>query len=381
MNKMIFDDIDLSIKDLIDGYSDNQENGVFGYKGKLNIRPAYQREFVYNEQQQCDVIRSVRSDYPLNVMYFMLNDDGTYELLDGQQRILSICRYWDNKYSVLYNDQRKFFHNLGAEEKKQFLNYKLKVYICKGTAEDRKKWFEIINFKGESLTRQELLNAMYSGPWVTDAKRYFSKNGCVAYDLGNDYMDKKVAIRQEIFEQALKWIADKEKIDYEEYMAIHEPDESAEPLWVYFSNVIEWVKATFGCEDEHDNDNYRPEMKKVNWGILYNKYGENTYDATEMESKVSKLMADFEVTKKAGVYEYVFDNDEKHLNLRTFDDGIKRTVYEQQEHKCFICKKVKPYKEMHGDHWKPWSEGGTTVIENCRMLCNECNLKKSAQTM
>ena len=200
-------------------------------------------------------------------MYFMENEDGTYELLDGQQRTLSICRYCDNQYSLNFDGTPKQFHNLTIEEKEQILNYAIKVYFCVGTVSERKKWFEVINFKGESLTRQELLNAIYVGPWISDAKRYFSKTGCVAYQMANDYLQNKSAIRQEILEVALKWIADKENLHYEEYMAIHQNDDNAEQLWLYFKSVIDWVKKIFGCPN-----NYRTDMKKVDWGLLYNRY-------------------------------------------------------------------------------------------------------------
>jgi hypothetical protein len=363
---------DVTIRELIDGYIDNQEDGVFGYHGKLNIRPAYQRELVYTEEKQKDVMRSVRSGFPLNVMYFMENDDGTYELLDGQQRTLSICRYCDNQYSLDYDGQPKLFHNLSPEVREEVLDYKIKVYFCKGTVDERKKWFEIINFKGEALTHQELLNAIYSGPWVTDAKRYFSKTGCVAYQLGNDYLFNKTAIRQDIFETALKWIANSENIDYEEYMAIHEHDDNAEPLWEYFKAVIEWVKEVFGCPE-----NYRKPMKKVEWGLLYNKYHQNKYDSKVMEEKVAELINNYEVSRDQGVYEFVFDGEVKHLNIRTFDDRTKNAAYKKQKGICPICKKHFDYEEMQGDHWIPWSKGGATVPENCKMLCVACNIQKS----
>ncbi len=364
----------ITIRELTADYEDNDENGVVGYFGKLNIRPPYQREFVYSDEKQKAVIDSVIKGYPLNVMYFMENDDGTYEMLDGQQRTLSICRYVKNAYSVQINGHPRKFGNLSPEQQETILNYPIEVYFCKGTNDERKTWFEIINFKGESLTKQELLNAIYSGSWVTDAKRYFSKTGCVAYQLANEYIYNKSAIRQEIFELALKWIADSENIGYEDYMSVHQHDENAEPLWNYFQSVIEWVKQLFGCPK-----NYRIEMKKVNWGILYNKYANNTYSTDELEESISKLMQDDEITKREGIYEYVFDKDKRHLNLRKFDERTKKIVYERQNKKCYICGKVKSFKEMHGDHWIPWSKGGTTVIENCKMLCAECNLKKSSQ--
>ena len=369
---MKIDEHIVTIRELVDGYVDNAEEGIYGYHGKLNIRPPYQRELVYAQAQQEDVIKSVRNGFPLNVMYFMENEDGTYELLDGQQRTLSICRYVDNQYSVNYDGSPKVFHNLGKEIQDEILDYKIHVYFCKGTDEERKKWFQIINFKGEALTRQELLNAIYSGPWVTDAKRYFSKTGCAAFKIGSEYMSNKSAIRQEIFEMVLKWIADAEDVDYEEYMAQHEACESAKPLWEYYQDVIEWIESVFGCPD-----NYRSIMKKVDWGPLYNKYHENSYDTATMEKKISKILSMNDISKEQGIYEFVFDGDIRHLNLRKFDDLTKRRAYKQQKGICPLCKKHFEYDEMQGDHWIPWSKGGATVPENCKMLCISCNIQKS----
>lgn len=381
MSKMDFEAKEISIRELVKDYIDNEEDGVFGYSGKLNIRPPYQRELVYGEDEQRDVINSVMNDYPLNVMYWMVNSDGTYEMLDGQQRTLSICRYYDNKYSVLIDGYSKKFFNLSEVQKKSFLDYKLLVYFCKGSIDERKKWFKIINYKGQKLTDQEMLNAMYSGEWVTDAKRYFSKTNCAAYRLGNDFLYNKRAIRQEILETVLKWASDLEGITIDEYMANHQNDTSAKPLWLYFKNIIEWIKYLFGCTDD-DESKYRSEMKKVDWGTLYNKYKDNKYDIIKLQQEVDDLMADSnEVGNKIGIYTYVFDREEKHLQLRQFDDVVKRSVFEQQKHKCFICGKEKKFEEMHGDHWVPWKKGGKTVIENCKMLCARCNLKKSSQEM
>jgi hypothetical protein len=371
---MKIEEHEVTIRDLIDGYVDNQENGVFGYHGKLNIRPAYQRELVYSDDKQKDVIYSILNNFPLNVMYFMENEDDTFELLDGQQRTLSICRFCDGQYSIMINGHPKVFRNLGIAKQEEIKNYPIKVYFCKGTVEERKKWFEIINFKGEALTRQELLNAIYSGPWVTDAKRYFSKTGCPAYRMATDYLYNKSAIRQEILETALKWIANRDEINYEEYMNQHQDFDNAEELWNYFKSVIDWVKETFGCPE-----NYRNAMKKVEWGILYNKFHKNKYDPVIMEEKVNALINDYEVTRDHGVYEFVFDGDHRHLNLRTFDERTKRIAYKKQNGICPICGEHFDYSEMQGDHWIPWSKGGTTVPENCKMLCVPCNIQKSNQ--
>jgi uncharacterized protein with ParB-like and HNH nuclease domain len=162
---------EIYIKDLVNGYIDNQEEGIFGFGGRLNIRPAYQREFIYKEKQRNAVIETVRKNFPLNVMYWIDNEDGTYEVLDGQQRTISICQYVTGCYSVNY----QFFHNLEEDEKEQILNYKLMVYFCSGSDKEKLDWFKTINISGEKLTDQELRNAIYTGTWLESAKNIFLK--------------------------------------------------------------------------------------------------------------------------------------------------------------------------------------------------------------
>ena len=230
----------IKIKDVVSGYVDSAENGVVGYGGKLNIRPAFQREFVYNDNQSKAVIETVIKGFPLNVMYWVENENGNYELLDGQQRTISICQYVNGDFSV----NNRYFHNLTQTEKDQILNYELMIYICNGNDKEKLDWFKIINIAGVELTAQELRNAIYTGEWLADAKRYFSKTGCAAYNSANKYLNGST-IRQDYLETTLKWICNKEGVDIEEYMAKHQHDTHATPLWLYFKDVISWTQQFF----------------------------------------------------------------------------------------------------------------------------------------
>lgn len=194
---------EITIKELSDGYQDNAEAGVVGYGGKLDIRPPYQREFIYKDKQRDAVIDTVRKDFPLNVMYWAVREDGGYEVIDGQQRTLSVCQYVNGDFSI----KGLAFHNLQDDQQGQILGYKLMVYFCTGTASEKLDWFKTINIAGEKLTDQELRNAVYAGPWTADAKRYFSKTGCAGYGLANDYV-KGSPIRQEYLETAIEWHAE-----------------------------------------------------------------------------------------------------------------------------------------------------------------------------
>ncbi len=358
--------VEITVKDLVKGFEDNAENGVRAYDGKLDIRPPYQREFVYNEKQRAKVIETVFKGYPLNTMYWAKRKDETFEIIDGQQRTLSICQYVNNDFSYDY----KTFKSLQQSEKDKVLSYKLTVYVCEGN-DDKEKldWFETINIAGAELTKQELRNAVYSGPWVSDAKRLFSKTKCAAYNIGSKYLSGEMN-RQAYLEAAIKWISGaRNDGEIRDYMANHVDDENAKPLFDYFSDVINWTKKTF--------TKYRKEMKSVAWGELYNEHKDDELDAEELEKSVSKLMADSDVQKKPGIYAYVLDGDEKHLGIRLFDDNTKREVYEKQKGICPICKKHFEIEQMEADHITPWKEGGRTIAENCQMLCRECNRRKS----
>ncbi len=348
-----------TISEIFNGYEDNDESGVVGYGGRLNIRPAFQREFVYKEKERNAVIDTVFKGFPLNVMYWVEDGKGNYELLDGQQRTVSICQYCSGDFSVMIDESPKTFHNLTQFEKNNFLNYKLMIYICKGNDKEKLEWFKTINIAGAVLTAQELRNAIYTGPWLTDAKRYFSKSGCVAYKMANKYLNGEMN-RQAYLKKALKWISAKEGMDIEKYMSAHQQDSNASALWIYFNSVITWVQTIF--------PKYRKEMKGLEWGLLYNQYGNASLDPAELETKITALMADREVTKKSGVYEYLLSGKEKYLSLRQFDDEDKRTAYEQQEGICPICGQYYEYEKMHADHITPWHSGGKTVPENLQML-------------
>jgi hypothetical protein len=349
----------IKIRELVEGYDYDINEGVYGYNGKLNIRPAYQREFVYNDKQQEAVIKSIMNGMPLNVMYWVHNIDGTYELLDGQQRTLSICNYVEGNFSV----NGMYFHNLDDTEKEVILGYELMVYVCtEGSNSEKLKWFETINIAGEKLTKQELRNAIFTGPFITEAKKLFSKNNCPAISKGDKLLNGKPN-RQEYLETVLKWISD-DNID--DYIAIHQHDEGANELWNYFSNVIDWVNAIFPV--------YRKEMKKVQWGLLYNKYKDVYINA---EKEVKELMMDVEVQNKKGIYEYIFTRDVRKLNLRSFDARSKREIYEKQNGMCNICGEKITIEEAEADHIIPWSKGGTTTNDNLQILCRSCNRKKS----
>ena len=355
---------EITVREVTKEFKDSAENGVVGYNGKLNIRPAFQREFVYSGKQRDEVINTVKNGFPLNVMYWVKSDDGNYELLDGQQRTLSICQYVNGDFSL----NSKYFHNLTQTEKDQILNYKLMIYICEGNDKEKLDWFKIINIAGEELTAQELRNAIYTGPFISDAKRYFSKSGCAAYQIAGDYMSGS-AIRQDYLESAIEWLAAKDDKTIEDYIAEHQHDANANSLWLYFQQVISWVKVVF--------PKYRKEMKGLPWGIFFNKYGNNSYDSNALEERIKVLMEDEEVTSNKGIYEYLLSGNEKTLSLRAFPDKIKRAVYEKQDGKCASCGQPFPIERMQGDHIVAWSNGGTTVIENCQMLCAQCNGTKS----
>lgn len=357
---------EIKISEVINAYKDSSENGVVGYGGLLNIRPAFQREFIYKEKQRNEVLNTVRHNFPLNVMYWVKSNGDKFEMLDGQQRTISICQYVNNDYSINY----QFFHNLTTDEQQQILDYKLMIYICDGTDKEKLDWFKIINIAGEQLTTQELRNAIYTGEWLTDAKKYFSKSSCPAYSIANDYM-KGSAIRQDYLEAAICWIAAKEGKQIEDYMAEHQHEPSANELWLYFNSVISWVKVTF--------PNYRREMKGIEWGLYYNKFGSEKYDPKALESKISTFMEDEDVTRHAGIYEYLLDGEERHLSLRAFSEKMRRAAYERQKGKCPTCKKHFEMTAMEADHITPWHEGGKTTSENCQMLCKDDNRRKSGK--
>lgn len=366
----------ITIGQLVEGFVDRGGEGggdlsVVGYGGRLDIRPPYQREFVYDVEKRDAVIGTVMKEYPLNVMYWAICPGGRYEIIDGQQRTVSICRYVaDGSFSV----NGRAFHNLQNDEQARILRYELMVYFCDGEDSEKIEWFKTINISGEKMTAQELRNAVYAvgSRWLYEAKRFFSLRTCPAQGLAGAYM-KGSPERQEYLETVLRWKAEDDGVgSIEEYMDLHAKDDGAEELVGYFRGVVEWVEGVFaeGCRGKY--------MKGLPWGVFYNRYREKRFDSIVVADDVKRLMGDEEVTNKKGVYLYVIDGDEKHLNLRVFEDKVKTQKYHAQGGRCAICEKACEAGDMHGDHIVPWSRGGKTLPDNCQMLCGKCNLKKSA---
>lgn len=366
-NNLVIDMVKISIGELTKGYKNLEDEGVFGFSGKLNIRPSYQREFIYNSEQRESVINSIMKTHPINTFYWSENNskdtDFEFELIDGQQRTLSICQYVDGKFPW----EGKYFSNLTKEEQSKLLDYSLIIFMCKGDEREKLDWFMTINIASERLTKQELLNAAYTGTWLSDAKKYFSKRDCLAYDFAKDFISGE-AIRQDYLRAAIGWISND---NIEDYMAKHQHDDNASELWAYFQRVINWAIAIFPV--------YRKEMKGINWGELYNKYRNDNINPTNAEKEIKELMMDDDVTNKKGIYKYILSRDLKHLNIRLFTGQMKREVYERQEGICVSCKNHFSLNEMEADHITPWIEGGKTNEDNCQMLCVTCNRRKSSK--
>jgi len=358
----------ITIRDLVNGYNDAGVDGVTAFGGKLDVRPSYQREFVYKDAQRNAVIDTVLKGFPLNVMYWVEREDGGYEVMDGQQRTISIGQFFNNDFSF----NMRYFHNLEPEEQEKFLNYELMVYFCTGENKEKIEWFRTINIAGEELSAQELRNAVYHGPWVTNAKVYFSKPGCPAARIGGDYLTGSRE-RQEYLETAIEWLADGKGDAIDQFMALHQHDPDASELWNFFQQVITWVEAKF----VHTTDRKKKVLKGVDWGWLYRKYGKAKLDPTAIEKRVRELLMDDDVTNKKGIAPYILTGEEKYLSVRTFTDAQKLAAFEKQKGKCPLCGKKFSFEEMHGDHIVPWSKGGKTLPENCQMLCHACNFTKS----
>lgn len=365
----------ITIRELAEGYNDMDDEGVVAYGGKLNVRPKYQRNFVYDDKKRNAVIESIKKGYPINVMYWSVNPDGTYEILDGQQRTISICEYVGKKFSI----NAAYFQTLTEEERNKFLDYPLQVYFCEGTEKEKLEWFKIINIATEVLKPQELRNAIYTGEWLTDAKRRFSKRNCVA-SLMNSGLVSGDPNRQELLEKVLLWAAERDghkgDNDYKIclYMADHQQDKNAEREWQYFQDIVNWAHKVFGPK-------VMPIMKGQPWGDFYNRYHDNFYDSSDVEKEVRRLLKDDDVTNKKGIIEYVLDHDERHLSIRAFTQSQKEQMYEEQQGICPGCGKHFELSEMEADHWKPWSKGGKTELKNLKMLCADCNRKKSDGTL
>ena len=356
----------IPIADIYESYTNDIDLGVIAYNIQLNIRPPYQREFVYKIEQQRKVIESVTKNLPLNLIYFAKEKETAlikYELIDGQQRLMSICEYISNKFSV----NNFYFKNLNQESKNIILKYQLDIYICEGTQQEKLDWFQTINISGEKLNRQELLNAIYNGKWITNMKKYFSKNNCHAYNIAKEYM-LGTPIRQEYLAVVLKWLAHRDNCAIEDYIAKNQLKEDCTEEIDYFNNIILWTELSF---------NYRKILKGLNLGILYNIYNKNDKNKKQNEERIFKLIQDEEVTNKRGIYEYILSNDTKTLNLRTFSKQMKIEMFEKQIGICPVCETKCIITEMEADHIIPWSDGGKTNKENGAMICKRCNRRKS----
>lgn len=373
---MKIDKQEITVGKIVEGYLNNDEQGVRGFGGQLDIRPPYQREFIYNEKEQKAVINTVLHGYPLNVMYWVKRSEDAecpYEIMDGQQRTLSLCEYVAGKFSYDF----KFFANQPKDIQQRILDYKLDIYVCEGTPSEKLDWFQTINLAGKPLNDQEINNAIYAGPFVTDAKKHFSKSNCGAYRLGKDLVNG-TPIRQDYFKKALEWMAEHETRKGHNqtllgYMGDHQHDPNANNLWTYFQNVLNWAITNF------DLKKFKKIMKGLDWAWLYDKYGSETLDTVALAKRISELMRDGEIQKPAGIIPFVLTGDERYLDLRAFPEDIKLAAWERQNHVCPLCGREFDYEFMEGDHITPWREGGRTVVENCQMLCRDCNRRKGAK--
>lgn len=363
---------EFTVRDLFDGFQDSDEEGVVGLRGRLDIRPPFQREFVYKDDKRDAVIDTVLKDFPLNVFYFSVTgtDPGTgedtYEVLDGQQRIMSLCRFLETPGGFSITDpsgETRYFHTLSEDEQDQILDYALQVYVCDGSDDEKLEWFKTINVAGERLNAQELRNAVFAGPWLSDAKKKFSKSGCAAYHLARTYV-KGSPIRQDFLQTALEWIAHRDGVTIEEAMAARRDEDDAQELWSYFRGVTEWVTDTFVV--------YRREMKGVNWGALYNEHAGTEFDVNALEDRITALMEDDDVTRKASIYEYVLSGAEKALGIRDFTPSMSRDAYARQEGACAHCGTEHPSEKLTATHAVAWVNGGTTSADNCDLICADC---------
>ena len=364
----------IKVKDIFEGFEDKDEDGVFAYNKKLVVRPPYQREFVYDLEQSEAVLHTILRKFPLNVMYWVKTGENEFEILDGQQRTLSVMYYLSHKFPITIDGKTYYYDSLPEDKYNTILNYEFMIYICEGEESEKLEWFRVVNIAGAKLTDQELRNSVYTGQWLTNAKKYFSKRNCVAKGLSDKYITGDPN-RQELLEKALKGICNYKSLkNITEYMSAHRNDSDADELWQYFQDVIRWTEKIF--------PKYYADMKGLDWCLFYNQYHLNTYNSSKMAEEVKRLHEDDEVQKKKGIYEYLLsrDNDPfaaKLLNLRAFTEKDKLSAYSRQNGICPLCKQHFDYKDMAGDHIKPWSKGGETVPENCQMLCKDCNSKKS----
>jgi len=378
---------DLTVRDICNGfvYNELEGKGLFGLGGELTIQPEYQRNYIYAEgggKREQAVIHSLLKGYPLGLIYFNTVAAKKFEVLDGQQRITSIGRFVTNKFAVMDGTNPQYFDSLPADQQKRIKDAKLLIYECDGTETEIKQWFETVNIAGVPLNEQELLNAIYSGPFVTKAKEEFSNSQDANIQKWSAYI-KGSANRQDFLERALDWVS---KGDVGSYMSAHRNDNTINGLKAYFNAVIDWVSTVFA--------DVLPEMRGLEWGRLYETYHGKNYDPKKVSAEVQKLAADDYVTNRKGIFEYLLggSTDKKLLAVRVFDEKTKRVAYNKQtqdaqaktESNCPLCavgenaNKARIYKldEMDADHVSAWSKGGDSSAKNCQMLCIPHNRAK-----
>ena len=378
---------DISVDQICEGFVYNQleGKGLFGLAGKLTIQPEYQRNYIYADgggKKEQAVIESLLKGYPLGLIYFNKVAEDKLEVLDGQQRITSIGRFVTNKFAIMDNGNPKNFDSLPADQQAMIRESRLLIYECEGTESEIKRWFETINIAGVPLNDQELLNAIYSGPFVTRAKAEFSNSQNANIQKWSAYI-KGSANRQAFLERALDWVS---KGDIGSYMSAHRHDGDINELRTYFNTVIDWVSSVFKDVEK--------EMQGLEWGRLYEQYHSTSYDPAEVSAEVKRLYADAYVRNSRGVFEYILGGlqDTKLLDVRVFDEATRRSVYATQtkaaegsgKSNCPLCAighdsnrtKIWRYPEMDADHVSAWSKGGGSSARNCQMLCVTHNRAK-----
>jgi 5-methylcytosine-specific restriction endonuclease McrA len=378
---------DITVKDICEGfvYNELEGKGLFGLSGKLTIQPEYQRNYIYASdggKKEMAVIESVLKGYPIGLIYFNTVSGDAFEVLDGQQRITSLGRFITGKFAIKDENGMQYYSGMARDKKDRILETKLLIYECEGTESEIKEWFKTINIAGVPLNDQELLNAVYSGPFVTLAKEEFSNSQNANIQKWSAYIKGSVN-RQEFLERALDWVS---KGNIGDYMSRHRYDDNISGLKTYFNSVIDWVSSVF--------TDVESEMRGLEWGRLYEEYHKKAYDPAIVSEKVQKLYADSYVKSRKGIFEYILGGsvDTKLLEVRVFDDAAKKSVYAKQTEEakangtsnCPLCamgndsnkSKIWDLKEMDADHVAAWSKGGTTSVENCQMLCKTHNRAK-----
>lgn len=375
-----------TVADICNGfvYNELEGKGLFGMGGRLTIQPEYQRNYIYADgKKDVAVIDSVLKGYPLGVIYFNRTADGRFEVLDGQQRITSLGRFYNGKLAI--KDENGLPQSIGSlpkEKREKFLNSRLLIYECEGTESEIKEWFKTINIAGVPLNHQELLNAVYSGPFVNAAKEVFSNSQSAKVQMWSAYVAGAVN-RQDFLATALNWVS---RGNAEEYMKDYRFNGDISELVGYFNSVVDWIRITFPIVEN--------EMRGLQWGELYEKFHNTPYNPLHMKERVMELYADSYVKNRKGVYEFLLggETDTKLLDIRVFDEATKKAVYQRQTKEaqnrnrsnCPFCaighdanaRKIWKLTEMDADHVEAWSKGGTTLIENCQLLCKHHNRAK-----